>query len=83
MTDKLKMYNGYVDDDYDHINTSPTPPTAEDAVNAFVEDEKARLVDAIKETAKGGGNRRGKVNPSSLLPDMPLLWYAHTSRRAL
>lgn len=45
MTDKLKMYNGYVDDDYDHINTSPTPPTAEDAVNAFVEDEKARLVD--------------------------------------
>lgn len=53
MTDKLKMYNGYVDDDYDHINTSPTPPTAEDAVNAFVEDEKARLVDAIKETAKG------------------------------
>lgn len=49
MTDKLKMYNGYVDDDYDHINTSFT---AEDAANAYVEREKEKNVAAIKETAK-------------------------------
>lgn len=57
MTDKLKMYNGYVDDDYDHINTSST-----------AEDEKERLAAAIKETAKEAANDATKLSRQVFYP---------------